>query len=93
MIAYGKAYFGEGWNVFDFLIVIGSLIFITPRFRKERVVITFIKTIKLLRVLSMFDKFKKIKIFYAAITKTMMSMFNVGLLMLLIIYIFAIIGV
>lgn len=41
----------------------------------------------------MLEKFKKIQTFYQTITKTLMSMFNVGLLMFLIIYIFAIIGV
>ena len=44
-------------------------------------------------MLAITERFKKLQTFYAAITKTMTSMMNIGLLMLLLIYIFAIIGV
>ena len=33
LAAFGKAYFRDGWNRFDFIIVIGSLIFIAPSFK------------------------------------------------------------
>ena len=32
LIAYGKRYFNDYWNVFDFVIVLGSLIFIVLKY-------------------------------------------------------------
>lgn len=93
LTAYGKAYFRDGWNRFDFIIVIGSLIFIAPMFKRERILITFIRTIKLLKIVTISNRFPSFKIFYETIRRTMMSLMNVGLLMILVIYIFAIIGV
>jgi len=60
LTAYGKAYFRDSWNVFDLMIVIGSLAFISPNFKKERIVITFIRTIRLLKVLGLLSRFKKL---------------------------------
>jgi hypothetical protein len=73
--------------------VIGSLIFIAPMFKRERILITFIRTIKLLKIVTISNRFPSFKIFYETIRRTMMSLMNVGLLMILVIYIFAIIGV
>lgn len=93
LAALGNAYFRDGWNRFDFAIVIGSLIFIAPIFKRERTLITFIRTIKLFKIIMISKRLKSLRLFYLTITKTMMSLMNVGLLMILVIYIFAIIGV
>ena len=47
----------------------------------------------LMKVVTTSKGLKKLKIIYSAITATMLSLMNVGLLMILVIYIFAIIGV
>ena len=92
ILAYGKAYFHEGWNIFDFVIVIGSLIFIAPMFKRERILVTFIRTLKLFKLAVSYQQLTKLRTFYSVLTKTMVSLFNVALLMFLVIYIFSIIG-
>lgn len=34
IIAQGHHYFKDGWNIFDFIIVVGSLAFISPTSKK-----------------------------------------------------------
>jgi voltage-gated sodium channel len=34
IIAFGRSYFKESWNIFDLIIVIGSLVFISPNFKR-----------------------------------------------------------
>lgn len=34
LIAFGRSYFKESWNIFDFIIVLGSLVFISPSFKR-----------------------------------------------------------
>jgi hypothetical protein len=93
LTAFGKAYFRDSWNRFDLAIVIGSLIFIAPANKQERSLITFIRTIKLFKIIMIQKRFQSLKLFYITITRTALSLMNVGLLMVLIIYIFSIIGV
>lgn len=56
-------------------------------------VLTLLRCIMLMKVVTTSKGLKKLKIIYSAITATMLSLMNVGLLMILVIYIFAIIGV
>lgn len=93
LMAYGKNYFLSNWNRFEFAIVVGSMIFISPNFAKERILLTLLRCIMLMKVVTSSNGLQKQKIIYSTITATMLSLMNVGLLMILVIYIFAIIGV
>jgi hypothetical protein len=58
IIALGTVYFKDGWNIFDFIIVVGSLIFISPTNKKQKNTITMIRAFRVGRVLKLFSKLK-----------------------------------
>jgi len=58
IIAQGFRYFKVGWNIFDFIIVVGSLIFIAPTFKKQKNTITMIRAFRVGRVFKLFSKLK-----------------------------------
>lgn len=55
--ALGRNYFHDGWNVFDFVIVVGSIIFISPTFSKQKKLVTMIRAFRISRVLKLINKF------------------------------------
>jgi len=91
--AFGTRFFRDGWNVFDFIIVAGSLIFIHPIFKKQKNSITMIRAFRVGRVLKLFRNLKSLQVIFQTFLTTLPALMNVGFLMLLIIYLFAIIGV
>lgn len=93
IIAQGFRYFKGGWNIFDFVIVVGSLIFIAPTFKKQKNTITMIRAFRVGRVLKLFSKLKQLQSIFQTVLATLAALMNVGMLMLLIIYMFAILGV
>ena len=57
----GPTYFRDGWNIFDFVIVIGSVSFIHPTFKKQKNTITMIRAFRVGRVLKLFSKLKQLQ--------------------------------
>ena len=93
LIAFDKKYFREGWNVFDFVVVIGSLIFLLPTFKKKKGIVTIIRAFRITRVVKLFKRLKNLQLIIKTVKYTLPSFLNIGILMLLLIYIFSIIGV
>ena len=93
LTALGKNYFRDGWNKFDLIIVLGSLIFLHPAFQKQKNTITVIRTFRVGRILKLFNRVKQVKAIFFTIVRTLPALMNVGMLIMLIIYLFAIIGV
>ena len=93
IIAIGLHYFKDGWNIFDFIIVVGSLAFISPTNKKQKNAITMIRAFRVGRVLKLFSKLKQLQGIFQTVLGTLAALMNVGMLMLLIIYMFAIVGV
>lgn len=60
LMAVGRLYFEDGWNIFDFIIVVGSLIFISPTFSKQKKLVTMIRAFRISRVFKLFNKFKQL---------------------------------
>ena len=58
LIATGFDYFRDSWNIFDFIIVVGSLIFIHPSLKKQKNTIVIIRGFKIGRVFKLFSKLK-----------------------------------
>jgi hypothetical protein len=54
LIAFGKNYFKDSWNVFDFVIVVGSLIFISPTFKRQKKTVTMIRAFRIGRAFKLF---------------------------------------
>ncbi|MCX6880493.1 MAG: ion transporter [Verrucomicrobia bacterium] len=80
-------YFKDGWNVFDFTIVVLCLL---PMDSQFAVVLRLGRTLRLLRLVSTLPK---LQLLVGALFKSFSSMGYVGLLLGLVFYIYAIIGV
>lgn len=93
IIALGKSYFFKTWNLFDFVITILGLIAMILEEMKDFKGISaliVIRIFRLGRVLYFFRKSNKLKIIFQTFLTTLPSIINVGSLLLLLIYIYAI---
>ena len=80
-------YFYDGWNVFDFTIVVSVFL----PFGGSSVAV--LRLLRLLRVLRLFKTLPKLQLLVNALMKTMTSMGYVSLLLFLLFYIYAVAGV
>lgn len=81
-----KKYFGNGWNLFDFTIVVLSLIPASGEFAM------LARLARLLRVLRLISVIPELRIIVATLVKSIPSMGNIMLLMSIIFYIYAVAG-
>ena len=79
-------YFRDGWNVFDFLVIVFSLLPATGQFAMVA------RLARLLRVLRLISAIKELRLIVAALVRSIPSVGHVMLLMSVIVYIYAIIG-
>jgi len=95
IFALRKHYFEEGWNNFDFIIVIGSWI---AYFLSDALGIqigsqtTIIRSFRIGRILRLMRKAKQLKAIFNTLIVTFPSLANVGALLLLFIYIYSVLG-
>jgi len=81
-----KKYFGNGWNLFDFTIVVLSLIPASGEFAM------LARLARLLRVLRLISVIPELRLIVATLVKSIPSMGNIMLLMSIIFYIYAVAG-
>lgn len=81
-----KLYFGDGWNLFDFSVIVLSLIPATG----ELAMIA--RLARLLRVLRLISTLPKLRLIVATLMRSIPSMGHVMLLMSIIFYVYAIAG-
>ena len=79
-------YFRDGWNIFDFIIVILALIPVTGQFA------TVARLARLLRVLRLVSTIRDLRLIVTALVRSIPSVGHVIMLMSIIVYIYAIIG-
>lgn len=79
-------YFGDGWNLFDFTVIVLSLIPATGEFAM------IARTARLLRVLRLITTIPELRLIVATLMRSIPSMGNIMLLMSVIFYIYAILG-
>ena len=95
LLAYGLAYFKDPWNWFDVIIVgvsmVSGLAFMSA-FRAVRV-LRVLKSLKALRGTKLIGSVKHLQVIINAIIKSIPSILWTGILLILIYYIFALIGV
>ena len=82
-----KLYFGDGWNLFDFSIIVLSLVPATG----EMALVA--RLVRVLRVLRLVSAMPQLRLIVATLVRTIPSMGHVILLMSIIFYIYAITGV
>ena len=94
--AYGKNYFYDNWNRFDFTVAILTALGIIldlsgSSYGAEQT--TLIRAFRVLRIFRLVQRAKILRLIVDTMIITLPSMANVGGLLLLIYYIFAILGV
>jgi Ion transport protein len=90
-----KVYFSEGWNIFDFTIIIGSFVslFVSANTTLEiRGAITIIRSFRILRLLRLIKLGKNLQLIFNTFVITLHSLANIGGLLLLFIFMYAILG-
>ncbi|KAM6978427.1 LOW QUALITY PROTEIN: sodium channel, voltage-gated, type I-like, alpha [Tautogolabrus adspersus] len=97
MIALRHYFFTNGWNVFDFIVVILSIIgmFLSDLIEKYFVSPTLFRVIRLARigrVLRLIKSAKGIRTLLFALMMSLPALFNIGLLLFLVMFIYAIFG-
>ena len=82
----GAGYFRDGWNIFDFLVIVFALIPATGQFAM------IARLARLLRVLRLISTIKDLRLIVAALVRSIPSVGHVMMLMGIIVYIYAIMG-
>ena len=81
-----QRYFRDGWNIFDFLVIVFALIPATGQFA----MIT--RLARLLRVVRLISTIKDLRLIVAALVRSIPSVGHVIMLMSIVVYIYAIMG-
>jgi hypothetical protein len=91
IVVYQKFYFYSGWNIFDFTVVLGGLFGMIGKdsFAGK---ISVIRILRVGRVLRLLKKAKRLYIIFNSFIHTIPAFVNVGSLIMIMIYIFAILG-
>ncbi|ETL83850.1 hypothetical protein F442_16867 [Phytophthora nicotianae P10297] len=79
-------YFRGAWNVFDFIIVVGSFT------KGSGGMLTMLRLLRLLRVLKLVRAFPQLQVIVSALIKGVGSIGYIGLILLLCFYVFGIVG-
>ena len=95
LLAYGLEYFKDPWNWFDMIIVAVSMVSGLPFMAALRAVrvLRVLKSLKALRSTRLIGHVRHLQVIITAIVKSIPSIMWTGILLLLIYYIFALIGV
>jgi len=96
LTAYKKRYFTSGWNTFDFCIVVGTLLGIFMKYVADLdigSVATIIRTFRVGRILRLVKGLTSLRILFATLVMTLPSLWNVGAIVCMLFYMFAILGV
>ncbi|MCQ2285740.1 MAG: ion transporter [Bacteroidales bacterium] len=89
IVAYKGSFFKSGWNWFDLLIVLGSFITTIDGLASMRV----LRLLKEIRVLRLISSLKPLQVIVSAIIKCIPSVFFTAFLLLILYYVYAIVGV
>ncbi len=79
-------YFKDGWNIFDFLVIVFALIPATGQFAM------IARLARLLRVLRLISAIRDLRLIVSALVRSIPSVGHVMLLMSIIVYIYAVMG-
>ena len=96
LLAIGKAYFKDSWNTFDFVVVVLSLLSLIITFLssiKLGGATTIIRAFRIMRVFRLVKKAKSLRVVFNSFIYTLPALANVGGLLLLLLYLYSIIGV
>uniref|UniRef100_A0A8C8I3B1 Voltage-dependent L-type calcium channel subunit alpha n=1 Tax=Oncorhynchus tshawytscha TaxID=74940 RepID=A0A8C8I3B1_ONCTS len=99
LMAYkAKGYFGDPWNVFDFVIVIGSVVDVilsevdVTASENARVSITFFRLFRVMRLVKLLNRSEGIRNLLWTFIKSFQALPYVALLILMLFFIYAVVG-
>ena len=96
LIAYKASYYHDGWNNFDFLIVFFAWVGLISQFMfniNVGALTTVVRAFRILRVLKLIRKAKSLKKVLNTFLLAIPELANVGALLFLFLFLFAILGV
>jgi voltage-gated sodium channel len=79
-------YFKDGWNLFDFSLIVLSLLPISSEFAMLG------RVLRLLRVLRLVNAFPELRLIVETLVRSIPSMFHIGMLMGILFFIYAVLG-
>eukprot|EP00736_Rhodelphis_marinus_P006678 Rmarinus@m.195 len=85
---YPTAYFADSWNCFDFVIVLGSL----PGFFMASGNVSYLRIFRIARIFKIVKSAKSIRTLLRTLYVSLPTFLNVGSLLLLLFFIFAVLG-
>lgn len=95
IFALRRNYFKEAWNIFDFTVVVGTLAILVIGFLNLGnfgIQSTILRSMRIGRILRILRKFKKLQIIFNTLVEALPSMASLGMLLLLLMFMYAIIG-
>ena len=95
LIAFGKRFFKDSWNQFDVVIVFGTFVgLLLSNYTSIDVGAStlVIRAFRICRMLKLFRRLKSLKIIFQTFLVTLPALANVGSLLLLLLYIYSIMG-
>lgn len=94
LYAYGWAFFKDGWNIFDVIILVISILPMATFFSSARAfrVFRMLKTFRAMRAMRMIKRLKKLRLIVQAMLNALPSVGWAFTLLVIIYYIYAVIG-
>ena len=92
----GKQYFKDNWNIFDFIIVIGSILSLFLTYISSISIggaTTIIRAFRISRIFRLVKRAKNLRLVFNTFIFTLPALGNVGGLLLLLLYLYSIVGV
>eukprot|EP00941_MAST-03F_sp_MAST-3F-sp1_P005593 g5593.t1 len=96
LMGLGRRYFMDSWNVFDFIVVVGTNTGIAVKIitgLNVGALATIIRTFRVCRIVRLVQSLKDLRTLINALLLSLPSLANIGLLLFLMFFIFSIIGV
>ncbi|MFC3770512.1 ion transporter [Paenibacillus sp. GCM10012303] len=79
-------YFKDGWNVFDFIVVAASLLFISSQF------VSVLRILRVLRILKTISSIRSLRRIITSLFMAIPTIGSIALLMIIVFYIYGVIG-
>jgi len=97
IIAMKKKYFKDSWNIFDFIVVIGTILVLVLSFSGAGVDVstqsTILRSLRIGRVFRLVKRAKQLQIIFQTLIVSLPSLGSLGVLLVLLLFLYAIIGV
>ena len=96
MIAFDKDYFKDGWNIFDFIIVMAAWFgFISSKIEGLEIgsLTNVIRIFRISRIFKIIKKYKSLRILFYTFIGAIPQLTNVGGLLMLFLFLYSVLGV